>query len=64
MLTYSDDNKFGRQAAAQAIHECRITGDLPRLVQKVREAATGDDGISVGFLYALAEMAGESRNGR
>ncbi len=57
MLTYADDNKLGRQHAARAIDECRATGDLPRLVREIREAATGDDGVSVGFLYALAEQA-------
>lgn len=57
MLTYSDENKLGRQHAAQAIDECRVTGDLPRLVREIREAAAVDDGVSVGFLYALAEQA-------
>lgn len=61
MLTYSDENKFGRQAAAEAIDECRATGDLPRLVQKIREAAAGDDGGSIGFLYGLAELTKTGR---
>lgn len=61
MLTYSDENKFGRQGAAQAIAGCLATGDLPRLVQEIREAAAGDDGVSVGFLYALAEHATAGR---
>jgi hypothetical protein len=57
MSSYSHDNSIGRSRAVQVIGDCSATGDLPRLVREIREAAAGDDGVSVGFLYALAESA-------
>lgn len=57
MLTYAEENALGRQRDAHTIDDCRAAGDLPRLVREIREAAAGDDGVSVGFLYALAQSA-------
>lgn len=57
MVSYSVDNNIGRQHAAQVIDDCRATGNLPRLVQEIRAAAAGDDAVSIGFLYGLAERA-------
>lgn len=55
MSTWATENNFGRQHAARLIEDCTATGDFPRLVREIREMAAAHDGVSVGFLYALAE---------
>ena len=52
-MDYSVECKLGRDHATHAIADCRATGDLPRLVRAIRDAAKEGGGYSVGFLFAL-----------
>lgn len=53
MSTYADENKLGRQRAAQIVEDCAATGDLPRLVREIRKMAGANDGVGVGFKSAF-----------
>jgi hypothetical protein len=55
MVTYSDECKLGRQAAARAIEDCRATDNVPRLIKQVREMAADESGVGVGYLYTLIQ---------
>ncbi|MBN9074873.1 MAG: hypothetical protein BGN87_22575 [Rhizobiales bacterium 65-79] len=57
MSEYSKLNQDGRQHAARLIEDCRLTGDLPRFVRKIREMAADDSGVGVGFLHEVGELA-------
>ena len=52
-MTYSMQCKVGRDHAAQVMREVAQSGNLPQLVQAIREAAKGETGFGAGFLFAL-----------
>ena len=53
MTTYATENRIGRQRAAHVIEECAATGNLPRLVNEIRQMAADDSGVGVGFLFEV-----------
>lgn len=54
-MTYDKQCAAGRDQAAYAIQEYHQTGNAPKLVQSIRDAATDKGGFGTGFLYAVAE---------
>ena len=56
-MTYDKQCDYGRQQAAYAIDDARATDNLPRLVRKIRDAASDKTGEGIGFLFKLAEMS-------
>lgn len=57
MDIYKVECQYGRDAATQALRECKATGNMPKIVREVRAAAADETGYGVGFLYALAREA-------
>ncbi|WP_170971989.1 hypothetical protein [Rhodobacter sp. SY28-1] len=53
-MDWTNGNKAGRAEAAKAIEAARETGDLPALVEAIKQAASSNDARSVGFLYQVA----------
>lgn len=54
-MTYEQQNEFGREIAASAVAECLESGNQPKLVRMIRDMAGQDTGVSIGFLYSIAE---------
>ena len=54
-MTYEKENQWGREIAASAAAECLKTGNHPKLVRMIRDMAAQDTGVSIGFLYSIAE---------
>lgn len=54
-MDYTKQNAFGRAHAVHAIQDYQQTGNAPRFVQTIREAATDETGFGVGFMFELAE---------
>ena len=55
-MTYAQNNRLGRQHAANVIADCRATDNLPKLAREIRAATLDESGIGAGFLFTLAEM--------
>ncbi len=54
-MSYNLECQVGRDHAAQLMREVGESGNLPKIVQALREAAKDETGYGVGFLYALSE---------
>lgn len=54
-MTYEQQNQTGCEIAAAAIAECAETGNRPKFVRLICDMASQDSGVSVGFLYSIAE---------
>ena len=52
-MTYADQCQYGRSHAAQVVRDAAQTGDLPKMVQAIREAAKDETGYGAGFLAAI-----------
>lgn len=48
---------LGRQAALANLQLASETDDLPTLVRQIRDMCGSDGGVSVGYLFQLAEVA-------
>ena len=48
---------MGRNHAAHVMREAAQTGNMPRMVQAIRDAAKDETGYGAGFLYALGSGA-------
>lgn len=58
-MNYQQECQAGRDAAAHVLLEAKQTGNLPRFIQKIREAAKDETGFGVGFLWAIGGEAGK-----
>lgn len=56
-MSYSLECQVGRDHAAQLMREVAQSGNLPKMVQALRVAATDETGYGVGFLFAVAKNA-------
>lgn len=56
-MTYEQESQRGREIAASAVAEYLETGNQPKLVRMIRDMAAQDTGVSIGFLYSIAERA-------
>jgi len=56
-MTYEKECQFGRQTAAHEIAECAATGNYPKLIRSIRGMSLKSDGVSIGYLQAIAEEA-------
>lgn len=56
-MNYSDQCAAGRRQAAQMLRECRETGNVPMMVQALREAVADQTGYGVGFLSQVGQEA-------
>ena len=54
-MNYSQECQMGRDHAAQVVREAAQTGNLPKMVRQVREAAQDETGYGAGFLFAFGE---------
>lgn len=54
-MTYEQQCQHGREIAASAVAECLETGNQPKLVRMIRDMAAQDTGVSIGFIYSIAE---------
>lgn len=54
-MTYEQQCEFGREIAASAVAECLESGNQPKLVRTIRDMASQDTGIAIGFLQSIAE---------
>ncbi|MGQ0565976.1 MAG: hypothetical protein ACT4OK_13015 [Gemmobacter sp.] len=52
-MDYTAECKLGREHATEAMNDCRATGNVPKFVRTIRDAAKDESGYGVGFLYAL-----------
>ena len=52
-MDYTAECKLGRDHAMQAMADCRATGNVPKLVRTIQDAAKDESGYGVGFLFAL-----------
>ena len=53
-MDYTAECKLGRDHATQAMNDCRATGNVPKFVQTIRDAAKDEGGYGVGFLFKLS----------
>lgn len=53
-MNYQQECQAGRDAAALVLFEAKQTGNTPRLVRKIREAAKDESGFGVGFLFSIS----------
>lgn len=53
MFDYTKACQFGRNAAAIALQ----SGDVPRLLRELREAASDEGGYGAGYLTFVASVA-------
>lgn len=58
-MTYEKQCQYGREIASLEVAACAATGNYPKLIRAIREMSSKSDGVSVGFLQAIAEMATE-----
>ena len=56
-MDYATQCNLGRDHAGQMLRETARTGNLPKMVQTIREIAKEDTGFAVGFLFALSDRA-------
>ena len=54
-LPWQDQCLAGRKMAADAMRDAYLTGNMPQLVKKMRDAAADASGYGVGFVYAIGE---------
>lgn len=54
-MTYEQQCEYGREIAASAVAECVETGNQPKLVRMIRDMASQETGVSIGFLHSIAE---------
>jgi hypothetical protein len=61
-MSYQKQCEFGRAVAVSDICDCAETGNYPKLIRKIREMASQNNGVSIGFLQAIAEKATRQHN--
>lgn len=54
-MTYEQQCEYGREIAANVVSECLETGNQPKLVRMIRDMASQETGVSIGFLHSIAE---------
>ena len=52
-MSYAVECKEGRDRAAHIMREAAQTGNMPALVQAIRDAAKDESGYGAGFLFAI-----------
>lgn len=52
-MSYSLEAQVGRFHAAQLMREVAQSGNMPKMVQALREAAKDETDYGVAFLYAI-----------
>lgn len=55
-MTYAKQCQMGRDHAAHIMNETTQTGNMPALVQAIREAVKDDSGYGAGFLFAIGAV--------
>lgn len=56
-MTYEKECQFGREIAASEVAACAATGNYPKLIRSIRGMSSKSDGVSIGYLQAIAEEA-------
>ena len=56
-MSYSLECQVGRDHAAQLMREVAQSGNLPKMIQAMRDAAVDPTGYGVGFMFAVAGAA-------
>ena len=56
-MDYAQECRYGRDIAESAIADCQATDNYFKFTRTIRDMASQNDGVSIGFIQAIAEKA-------